>query len=118
MPATVARMHELRSLGLRLSLDDFGTGFSSLTYIKHLPFDELKVDRSFVNDLENDEMNRRMVNFMVQLGRELGMCVVAEGVEPPRQRELLLEMGCDALQGYLMDKPMAIEAFTAKYQLG
>ncbi|MBR9798437.1 MAG: EAL domain-containing protein [Gammaproteobacteria bacterium] len=118
MPATVARMHELRSLGLRLSLDDFGTGFSSLTYIKHLPFDELKVDRSFVNDLENDEMNRRMVNFMVQLGRELGMCVVAEGVETPRQRELLLEMGCDALQGYLMDKPMAIEAFTAKYQLG
>lgn len=115
MPAMVARMHELRSLGLRLSLDDFGTGFSSLTYIKHLPFDELKIDRSFVNDLENDEINRRMVNFMVQLGRELGMCVVAEGVETPRQRELLLEMGCDALQGYLMDKPMTIEAFTAGY---
>ncbi|AOM00900.1 MULTISPECIES: EAL domain-containing protein [Cobetia] len=115
MPATVARMHELRSLGLRLSLDDFGTGFSSLTYIKHLPFDELKVDRSFVNDLENDEMNRRMVNFMVQLGHELGMCVVAEGVETSRQRELLLEMGCDALQGYLMDKPMGIDDFTARY---
>lgn len=115
MPTTVGRMHQLNALGLSLSLDDFGTGFSSLTYIKQLPFSELKIDRSFINDLEHDVMDYRMVEFIVHLGHELGMRVVAEGVETRSQMDHLVTMGCDVIQGYLLAKPMPVTEFIKRH---
>lgn len=115
MPTTVGRMHQLNALSLSLSLDDFGTGFSSLTYIKHLPFSEIKIDRSFISDLEHDVMDFRMVEFIIHLGHELGMRVVAEGVETQGQFDHLTTMGCDVIQGYLLAKPMPVDAFIQRY---
>jgi diguanylate cyclase (GGDEF)-like protein/PAS domain S-box-containing protein len=96
----------LNELGISLSLDDFGTGYSSMTYLKHLPVDELKVDRSFINELLRNAEDAAIVRAAIDLGHNLGMTVVAEGVEEPEAQRALLAMGCDTAQGYHFARPL------------
>jgi PAS domain S-box-containing protein len=96
---------ELKGLGCRLALDDFGTGYSSLRHLESLPFDKLKVDRSFVNSMTEVRESRKIVAAVVGLGQSLGLTTVAEGVETPAQASMLLWLGCDLGQGWLYGKP-------------
>jgi diguanylate cyclase (GGDEF)-like protein len=108
--ATQETMRRLGELGTHLSIDDFGTGYSSLSYLRQLPAEELKIDRSFVMDVEHSADARAVVDAVVKLAHALGLKVVAEGVENPRQQQILVELGCDELQGYLFAKPMTARA--------
>jgi len=103
--ATQARLRELRALGVRLALDDFGSGYSNLGYLQHLPFDKLKIDRSFVTSLDQSANAGVIIQAIVTLGRALGMGVVIEGVETEEQRVLLRLAGCSEMQGYLFYRP-------------
>jgi PAS domain S-box-containing protein len=100
---------ELKTLGCRLSLDDFGTGYSSLSHLQALPFDELKVDRSFVSSMKNTRDSRKIVATIVGLGRSLGLRTVAEGVETEEQAEMLLWLGCELGQGWFYGKPLTAD---------
>jgi len=108
--ATEETLSRLRALGVRLSIDDFGTGFSSLGYLKRFQFDTLKVDQSFVRGMETDRASSAIVSTVVTLGRNLGLQVVAEGVETVGQLEMLRSIGCQAFQGYLFSKPVPADA--------
>ena len=101
----VAKMTALKARGIGFAIDDFGTGYSSLSYLKHLPLDQLKIDRSFVHDLGADGSNTTIAQAIIALGKSLGLVVVAEGVETVGQRTVLQRMGCDAFQGYLFGAP-------------
>ena len=107
---TQATFRRLGELGTHLSIDDFGTGYSSLSYLRQLPAEELKIDRSFVMDLEHSADARAVVDAVIQLAHALALKVVAEGVENPRQQQILVDMDCDELQGYLFAKPMSARA--------
>jgi diguanylate cyclase (GGDEF)-like protein len=96
--------------GIHLSIDDFGTGYSSLSYLRQLPAEELKIDRSFIMDLESNDDARAIVDAVVRLAHALGLKVVAEGVDTTRQCEILLGLGCDELQGFLFARPMSAQA--------
>jgi len=100
----------LGKLGVHVSIDDFGTGHSSLATLRRLPAQELKIDRAFVVDMVNDHDAKAIVEAVLTMARTLGLRVVAEGVETPAQRDLLVQMGCDELQGYLFAKPMSARA--------
>jgi diguanylate cyclase (GGDEF)-like protein/PAS domain S-box-containing protein len=102
----VERLSELRDLGVRLAIDDFGTGYASLAYLGQLPVDIIKIDPSFVAGLGTDETRTLLTRTIVRLGSDLGLTVVAEGIERPEQLELLREMGCPRGQGYLVARPM------------
>ncbi|MFT3815933.1 MAG: EAL domain-containing protein [Acidovorax sp.] len=109
MEDTQATMHVLRALeelGVKLSIDDFGTGHSSLAKLRKIRAHELKIDREFVQDVAQDADARAVVNAIVQLGHALGLCVVAEGVETLAQRDALIDLGCDELQGFLFARPL------------
>ena len=95
-----------------LSIDDFGTGYSSLAYLRKLPARQLKIDRSFVADLEHSADALAVVDAVIKLAHALGLRVVAEGVETERQRDVLLGLGCDELQGYLFARPMPAQMLT------
>jgi len=97
---------ELKSMGIRIAMDDFGTGYSSLSYLQSFPFDKIKIDRSFVSDLESNSQNAGIVRAVTSMGKSLHMCVVAEGVETREQANILRGLDCDQLQGYLIAKPM------------
>ena len=117
----IGALHALRGLGLRLSLDDFGTGYSSLSYLKRLPVNEVKIDKSFVLTMDRDADNASIVRAIVDLGANLGLRVVAEGVETLEVWCRLRELGCDVAQGYLLNRPMPISAvpsWLASYDLG
>jgi len=101
---------EFKKLGLTLSLDDFGTGYSSLSYLKKIPFDTLKIDKSFIDDLE-DIKEQSFVNMIITIANELGLEVVAEGVENKEQLEYLRKMECEQYQGYLCSKPLPADEF-------
>jgi diguanylate cyclase (GGDEF)-like protein/PAS domain S-box-containing protein len=101
------RLWALKNLGIRLSVDDFGTGYSTLSYLRYFPLDVLKIDRSFVENLPDDTASRAVVRTLVDLARNLGLFIIAEGVERPEQRQSLIEMGCDAMQGFLVSPAIA-----------
>lgn len=105
-PAVKRTLVEARSLGMGISLDDFGTGYSSLSYLLNLPVDEIKIDRSFVCDLELDPRKVELVRAIVNLGHTMGKRVVAEGVESSAQLEILRELKCGFVQGYLISEPL------------
>ncbi|MEP7301268.1 MAG: bifunctional diguanylate cyclase/phosphodiesterase [Caldimonas sp.] len=107
---TQATFRRLGELGTHLSIDDFGTGYSSLAYLRKLPAEELKIDRSFIMDLEHSADARAVVDAVIKLAHALGLKVVAEGVENQRQQKILEDMQCDELQGYLFAKPMSARA--------
>ncbi|MFI6479602.1 putative bifunctional diguanylate cyclase/phosphodiesterase [Nonomuraea sp. NPDC050663] len=104
---TISRLSELRSLGVRLAIDDFGTGYASLAFLRQLPVDMIKIDPSFVSGLGRDDTLTLLTRTIVRLGHDLGLIVVAEGIERPEQLELLREMGCTRGQGFLVARPMA-----------
>ena len=110
--AIVAALEGLRGLGVRLSLDDFGTGHSSLSYLRRLPVSVLKIDRSFVSRLERGPSDVAMCAGILALARSLGLTVVAEGVENERQLAILRSRGCDAAQGYHLSRPVPFDAAT------
>jgi EAL domain-containing protein (putative c-di-GMP-specific phosphodiesterase class I) len=103
--AMKTRLEELRGLGVRIALDDFGSGFSSLSYLQRFPFDKLKIDRGFVAPLGRFENSAVIIQAIVALGRALGLSVLVEGVETEEQRVLLRLAGCDEMQGYLFARP-------------
>ncbi|HRY15683.1 MAG TPA: EAL domain-containing protein, partial [Candidatus Competibacteraceae bacterium] len=103
---TMGTLNALKQLGVGLTIDDFGTGYSSLGYLKRLPITALKIDQSFVRDLENDPDERTLAATIVALGHSLGLNVIAEGVETEQQRRILLEQDCDLAQGYLFSRPL------------
>ncbi len=95
-----AKMQQLKEIGFSLSLDDFGTGFSSIGYLRQLPFNKLKIDRSYIKDIERDPEAAALTQTIASLGRNLNMSVVAEGVESDEQVKLVRLAGCDLIQGY------------------
>jgi EAL domain-containing protein (putative c-di-GMP-specific phosphodiesterase class I) len=107
----IETMNALRQLGVGLSLDDFGTGYSSLSRLAHLPIRELKIDRSFMRDVETDPGARAIVTTVVRVGQSLQLTVVAEGVETDGQRNWLAELGCDVIQGFLYAPALSAPAF-------
>jgi diguanylate cyclase (GGDEF)-like protein len=111
--STQRAFEELAHIGVFLSIDDFGTGYSSLSYLRQLPARQLKIDRSFVADVEFSADARAIVSAVIQLAHELGLRVVAEGVETKGQRDILLALHCDELQGYFLARPMAAETLLA-----
>lgn len=109
--AVSAVMQKLQSFGIRFALDDFGTGYSSLSYLKRLPIDTLKIDKSFVRDIETDTSGREIVQTILNIARSLHVSAVAEGVETEMQSLLLRQLGCHAFQGYYFAKPMPAADF-------
>ena len=103
----VDRLADLHRMGVRMAIDDFGTGYASLAYLRQLPLDIIKIDPSFVAGLGHDDTLTLLTRTVVQVGRELGLRVIAEGIEQPRQLSALREMGCDYGQGFLVARPMA-----------
>jgi diguanylate cyclase (GGDEF)-like protein/PAS domain S-box-containing protein len=109
--AIVEKMHALRCCGISFALDDFGTGYSSLSYLKKMPLQELKIDRSFVRDVLTDANDATIARAVIALGHELGIEVVAEGIETEEQRDFLLDTGCRFFQGYLFSEPVRPDRF-------
>ncbi|MBK4987309.1 putative bifunctional diguanylate cyclase/phosphodiesterase [Pseudomonas sp. S36] len=113
---SLAVLRRLSEMGVDLSIDDFGTGYSSLLYLKRLPANELKIDRGFVRELEQDSEDAAIVSAIVALGQALGLRIVAEGVETGGQQAFLTRLGCDSLQGYLLGQPVPAEQFMSGLQ--
>jgi len=107
---TINMLHRLKQLGVKLSIDDFGTGYSSLSYLHRLPFDTLKIDRSFVYSVGEDGENSEILQTIISLAKNLKMRVIAEGIETETQLSLLQSLGCDYGQGYLLARPQTREA--------
>jgi EAL domain-containing protein (putative c-di-GMP-specific phosphodiesterase class I) len=105
--AVLRRLHEG---GVRISLDDFGQGATSLAYLGRLPLDEIKVDRAFVDAMTNSQEDRTIVRSVIELGHQLGLSVVGEGVETADHLDLLQQYGCDVAQGYLFSRPVEPDA--------
>ena len=108
-------LDSIKKLGVRIALDDFGTGYSSLNHIREIPFDVIKVDQSFIKDLERDEYAKSFIRMVGELAEAIGVNVCIEGVETKRQYEILSEMCVLLAQGYYFDRPMEQKAFEKKY---
>ncbi|HEX4893227.1 MAG TPA: EAL domain-containing protein [Hyphomicrobiaceae bacterium] len=105
---TLSMLHDLRELGVRIAMDDFGSGYSSLNYLRKFPFDKLKIDKSFIDNIANDQECVAIVRAVTDLARTLGIETTAEGVETQEQRAVLRNMGCDEIQGYLISRPQSV----------
>lgn len=110
-PEILEQLNRMRQMGMTISLDDFGTGYSALSYLKKFPIDILKIDRSFVSDIDTDESNRAIVESIIAMARRLGIKLVAEGVETEQQAKILKEAGCDMAQGYYFARPLPESEF-------
>ena len=110
---TIAKMHALKLIGVRFSMDDFGTGYSSLAYLTQLPLDQLKIDQSFVRNIGTKSTDSMIVQTIIGMANNLGIEVIAEGVETHAQRDFLWGAGCRLYQGYLFGRPVPVEEFTA-----
>ncbi len=106
-------MKQLRELGIEIAMDDFGVGYSSLSYLARLPVQTLKIDRSFLAAILDDSDTMLLVQTIISLAHSLKRKVIAEGVESEEQAELLLQMGCDEIQGYLISRPLPFEQMSA-----
>ena len=113
----VERMEQLKSLGLSFSVDDFGTGHSSLAYLKRLPLDVIKIDQSFVRDIHSDPNDAIIVQTIIAMSHHMGLDVIAEGVETPQAREFLLSKGCDKYQGYLFGRPEPFDSLRQRLRV-
>jgi EAL domain-containing protein (putative c-di-GMP-specific phosphodiesterase class I) len=112
---SISRMRELRSMGIHLSLDDFGTGQSSLYYLKQLPLSQIKIDQSFVRDISTDPNDAVLVKTIIGMANNLKLEVIAEGVETESQRTFLRENGCTLYQGFLFSRPVSVADFESRY---
>jgi EAL domain-containing protein (putative c-di-GMP-specific phosphodiesterase class I) len=108
---TVETLKRLRRLGIKISIDDFGSGYSSLAYLKNLPVDTLKIDRAFVTDIVADRCDRAIVETIITLARRLGLRTIAEGVETEAHAAVLRRLACDEMQGFLFSRPLTADAF-------
>ena len=113
----LGQLGRLREMGVKISIDDFGTGFSSLAYFRDLPVDEIKIDKSFVMRMLESEKDMAIVRAVIDLAHNFSLKVVAEGVENQAIATALAEMRCDILQGYFFDKPLPIDQFNSSYHL-
>lgn len=112
---TIHMLNKIRNLGVKISIDDFGTSYSSLQYLKDMPIDEIKIDRSFITNIENEFSNQKIVEMIIMLGHQLNLRIVAEGIETHLQYQMLQEMNCDSVQGFLFSKPIPLEQLKQKY---
>ncbi|PLA74471.1 GGDEF-domain containing protein [Hydrogenovibrio sp. SC-1] len=110
----VSCVSRLQKSGLEISIDDFGTGYSSLAYIKHLNVDRIKIDKSFIDDIDTQSEARSIVSAIIEMGHSLGLKVLAEGIETPNQLDILKKLGCDEGQGYLFSRPLPAKEFEQK----
>ena len=106
-------LNQIHDLGIQISMDDFGTGYSSLSMLRALPVDELKIDKSFVDNILNDDAARKMIQNIIAIGKNYEMAILAEGVETQAQADLLTQFGCDRFQGYLYSRPLTVENLRA-----
>jgi len=116
--AAAQHLRGLRESGALIAIDDFGTGYSSLNYLRTLPLDKIKIDKSFVQDVLDDEDDATIVRTIIQLGKNLGMQVIAEGVETREQEAYIIAQGCHEGQGYLYSKPMPAEEIASWIKQG
>ena len=115
---TIDTLSRLRKMGVALSIDDFGSGYSSLTYLRQFDVNVLKIDRSFVADIGDDATDGKIATAVIALGHSLGLQVIAEGVETEAQRDFLAARGCNHLQGYLFDRPLPAGEFARRLGRG
>ena len=111
LDTTIRLLNELRSIGVKVSLDDFGTGYSSLNYLKKLPINNLKIDKSFVDEITTLKSEKVIAKAVIVLAHDLNLTVIAEGVETPEQLSFLKIQDCDKAQGYLFSKPIPADEF-------
>ncbi|MFZ6656767.1 EAL domain-containing protein [Undibacterium sp. TJN19] len=114
--SNLVALRALKNLGLSISLDDFGTGYSSLSYLRRFPIDELKIDKSFINDIHENPDDAAIASAIIAMAISLGLNVVAEGVERKEQADLLRKMGCTQVQGYYFGRPLDVPGFTARFR--
>jgi EAL domain-containing protein (putative c-di-GMP-specific phosphodiesterase class I) len=114
----LSKLQQIKSLGVTLSVDDFGTGYASLSYLKSFPVDMLKIDRSFISGIDNNPDDATLAEAIISMGHSLGQTIVAEGVETEAQMEFLISHGCDFAQGFLFSKPVTAEAFRELLKVG
>jgi EAL domain-containing protein (putative c-di-GMP-specific phosphodiesterase class I) len=112
---TVGNVHALESMGVRVALDDFGTGYSSLTWLRDHPFGAIKIDRSFITGIHEQESSRAIVAAVIQMSKDLGCTVTAEGVETEEQLRILEALGCHQAQGFLIARPTSITALRERF---
>ena len=112
---TTVILKDLKKLGVYVSVDDFGTGYSSLSYLKTYPIDIIKIDQSFIADIEKDKKNEAIIKAIILLSQNLGLEVIAEGVEEKNQEQFLLKNHCQKVQGYLYDKPLPANQMIEQY---
>jgi predicted signal transduction protein with EAL and GGDEF domain len=108
---TIQKLRQLHAVGITVAIDDFGVGYSSLSYLKDFPIDQLKMDRTFVQNLPHSSNDAKIARHIVDMAHSLGLTVIAEGVENQQQLQFLKEIGCDEVQGYLLSRPVPAEDF-------